>query len=155
MVTAKCGGRETIDGTADSLTSPNFPENYGPNLDCFWILQGPVGHYLTINITKMTLQCPADVLEIIDPAASTANASITIRDQETAVAVQGISVVEARANASGGVLYKDCEKVTKGKSFETEDSRAYVWFKSGDSSAASGFKVTFNASVEGTEAKLE
>ena len=144
-------------GKQGFLTSPNFPSNYDPNLNCFWVLQGPVGHYLTIDITQMNLQksagCSADVLEIIDPASSTINSSIKIRNQETSVAFQGISVVEARVNASGGILYKDCEQLSKkpggsSKSFQTADNRAYVWFKSDGSVSATGFKVKFEASVE-------
>ncbi|GFS04728.1 cubilin [Elysia marginata] len=147
---ATCGGR--ITAAPSFVTSPNFPSNYGAKLSCFWIIQGPVGHYLTINITKMNLQksvrCSADVLEIIDPASLTVGTNTTKRGQESSVSYRGISVIEAKANASGSVLFKGCGQKGASKSFETADNRVYVWFKSDATVGASGFKIDFNASIE-------
>ena len=156
-ISATCGGRITVSGTAGSVTSPNFPNNYDANLDCFWVIQGPVGHYLTINITQMQLQsssyCSADFLEIIDPGMAPNNASITLENPETSPAVRGLSVAEARANASGGSLYRGCGQPyfypPGSNSFETADNRAYIWFKSDSQDSQSGFQINFSASFEG------
>ncbi|GFN89691.1 cubilin, partial [Plakobranchus ocellatus] len=143
---ASCGGRITAMDTY--ITSPNFPNNYGPNLNCFWVIQGPVGHYLTLKISPIRLQysndCEADVLEVIDPSLAPSNDSLP----EQSPAAQGISVIEAAANASGGMLFRDCGRRYSETTVETADNRAYIWFRSDGQNSGSGFKIEFTASVE-------
>ena len=97
--------------------------------------------------------CSVASLEIIDPAVAPNNASITLENPETSPAVRGLSIAEARANASGGSLYRGCGQPyfypPGSNSFETADNRAYIWFKSETQDSQSGFQINFSASLEG------
>lgn len=117
---ATCGGR--ITAANGIITSPNFPAAYSNNLDCEWIIAGPVGHFLRINVTHADLQystnCTADVLEIRD------------------------------GNSTGTVLFRDCGWLPH-MSVDTSDSLAHIRFRSDAFVTESGFYLFFQASAEG------
>lgn len=67
--TTKCGGQITEpNGT---LTSPGYPNNYGSNLDCIWVITAPMGHHIKLefkrfDIDKVGLGCRYDYVEVRD-----------------------------------------------------------------------------------------
>uniref|UniRef100_A0A0B7BPM5 CUB domain-containing protein n=1 Tax=Arion vulgaris TaxID=1028688 RepID=A0A0B7BPM5_9EUPU len=116
---ATCGGRIIADRGV--LTSPNYPGRYSNNADCEWSIVGPVGHFLTINITdsrlQYTINCTAD--------------SLVIRD----------------GNSTDNILFQFCEHLTL-QSVLTSDNTAYIRFRSDGSVTDQGFRIVFQASVE-------
>ena len=53
------------------LTSPNFPSNYGPGLDCDWTIHVGPGRTLDVQITSLNIasddeQCGQDYLMVSD-----------------------------------------------------------------------------------------
>ena len=66
---ATCGGR--LSGTSGTITSPNYPQSYGTNVDCNWVVEGPAGHFLTFTFTEFNTESAencttADYIEIRD-----------------------------------------------------------------------------------------
>ncbi|BFZ22426.1 hypothetical protein BsWGS_25465 [Bradybaena similaris] len=117
---ATCGGRITSDN--GKITSPNFPADYSNNLDCEWTIAGPVGHFLRIYITRMSLQystncTAADILQIRD------------------------------GNSTGTILFSNCGWL-RDISVDTSDSVAHIRFRSDASVTQSGFSLIFRASAE-------
>lgn len=50
---ATCGG--SYFGSSGTFSSPNYPANYDNNLNCTWVVQGPVGHFLTFTFVGFQL----------------------------------------------------------------------------------------------------
>ena len=99
------------------------------------------------------MDCSADVLEIIDPAAATLNANITVANSVTSGAAQGLSLAQARQDTSGDTLFRNCGQPFLSSSisriYETVDNIAHIAFITDGSGNAPGFKIDFLASVEG------
>ncbi|CAL1529132.1 unnamed protein product [Lymnaea stagnalis] len=116
---ATCGGR--IRASNGVITSPKYPDNYDNNQECEWFIVGPIGHFLTINVTSLNIQssenCSADVLEVRD------------------------------GNATDNSLFRSCGLNDALQSIETSDNIAYVRFKSDGSRVAQGFRIVFQASL--------
>ncbi|KAH9514313.1 hypothetical protein Btru_028693, partial [Bulinus truncatus] len=115
---ATCGGR--IRSRNGTITSPNYPLNYNPNVECEWEVIGTVGHYITFTFETQRLSHSQPCLDFVE-----------IRD----------------GNATDPVIYNSC--IDLQTSVDTSDSRAYVKFKSGGTSSSQGFKLNFQSSLEG------
>ncbi|CAB3228775.1 unnamed protein product [Arctia plantaginis] len=66
-----CGSIETmmvLPGNASELQSPNYPEEYGNNLNCEWVYRTEVGRHLSVTFTNFNLEevqnCFADSISI-------------------------------------------------------------------------------------------
>ncbi|KAJ3611231.1 hypothetical protein NHX12_021247, partial [Muraenolepis orangiensis] len=117
---AVCGGTST--GQSGVIKSPNYPgANYPDGSACEWFLEGPTGHYLTINYGAFDLQSSPDCSK---------------------------DYVEVREyNATGRLLGRHCGSSIPA-SMDTGDSFAFVRFVSDGSVGAPGFSLYFQASVE-------
>ncbi|XP_074049030.1 cubilin [Macrotis lagotis] len=118
---ALCGGM--VSGQNGVIESPQFPEHpYSDNLLCEWYLQGPLGHYLTLQFEVLNLQnssgCEKDFVEIRE------------------------------GNASGNILGRYCGS-TIPWAIDTSNNFAFVKFVTDESITASGFRLVFEASIEG------
>lgn len=51
--------------SGDSIESPNFPNKYGPNMDCQWTLEGPVGHSIILQFYEFDTEKNFDTLQIL------------------------------------------------------------------------------------------
>ncbi|CAL8311895.1 unnamed protein product [Merluccius merluccius] len=67
-----CGGNLIADDLGGAITSPRYPSNYAPNLNCSWIItaQEPFNH-VTLSFTDIDLEminsnCSHDAVEILD-----------------------------------------------------------------------------------------
>ncbi|CAG2055987.1 unnamed protein product, partial [Timema podura] len=65
---ATCGG--TLRGWIGTLTSPSYPGSYPTNQDCTWLIEGVLGHYLTITFQEIKIismfDCSGDYIEILE-----------------------------------------------------------------------------------------
>nr|KAG5692365.1 hypothetical protein BaRGS_007978 [Batillaria attramentaria] len=116
---ATCGGR--ISAQNGTLTSPNYPANYGSNANCLWYINGPTGHYLTFTFNSFALES----------SANCANDYVEVREY----------------NETGNSLGKWCGSATP-QAFDTSDSYVVVRFVSNGNIVARGFSLSFQASVE-------
>ncbi|KAG7265578.1 hypothetical protein CRUP_019246 [Coryphaenoides rupestris] len=57
-----CGG--TLRGTAGSIGSPNYPEEYENNLDCMWSILAEPGDTIALVFSDFLLEDRYDFLEI-------------------------------------------------------------------------------------------
>ena len=48
------------------IRSPNYPNSYGHNEDCQWILESRAGNTMTVNITRFQTERTYDILRIGD-----------------------------------------------------------------------------------------
>ncbi|XP_069787318.1 cubilin [Narcine bancroftii] len=116
---ADCGGM--VSGQSGSLQSPRFPSRYPDNSHCEWLLEGPMGHYLTVTFEVFSLEnttnCTKDFVEIRE------------------------------YNASGRLLGRHCGN-TLPHAMDTSDNLAYVSFNSDAFISDSGFRLHFVASIE-------
>ena len=54
-----------------TLTSPGYPKNYQPNVDCIWVITAPEGHHIELefkqfDIDKVGQGCRYDYVEVRD-----------------------------------------------------------------------------------------
>lgn len=64
-----CGG-QMIEPNG-TLTSPGYPKNYQPNVDCIWVITAPEGHHIELefkqfDIDKVGQGCRYDYVEVRD-----------------------------------------------------------------------------------------
>ena len=52
-----CGGNVTENGT--KVTTPNFPEKYGRNVKCTWIIAAPQNHFIELKLDSFQLEFEA------------------------------------------------------------------------------------------------
>uniref|UniRef100_A0A4W3K7X0 Cubilin n=1 Tax=Callorhinchus milii TaxID=7868 RepID=A0A4W3K7X0_CALMI len=123
---ARCGG--TLIGIDGYLQSPGYPSsNYPDNVQCEWYLKGPTGHYLTITY---------DALDLEDTPNCTKD-FVEIREY----------------SSTGRLLGKHCGSTTFDP-MDTSDSFAYVRFHTDASNNKKGFRLGFEASVDGCGGEL-
>ena len=46
------------------ITSPNFPNNYGPNLNCSWLMFGPAGKVIQLTFNSFLLETNQDFIKV-------------------------------------------------------------------------------------------
>ncbi|XP_064091137.1 sushi, von Willebrand factor type A, EGF and pentraxin domain-containing protein 1-like isoform X2 [Macrobrachium nipponense] len=51
--------------SGDSIESPEYPKKYGPNLDCKWTLEGPVGHNVILQFYEFDTEKNFDTVQIL------------------------------------------------------------------------------------------
>ena len=51
-----CGGTLVAGYSKRIISSPGYPDGYGPNLNCTWQLRSTPGHRLWFNITDIDLE---------------------------------------------------------------------------------------------------
>ena len=70
IVAGVCGGALFANSSAQTLTSPNYPQNYPLNLRCRWVFDAPESEQVEINVTDLALEyhssCHYDYLEFND-----------------------------------------------------------------------------------------
>ncbi|XP_046392545.1 cubilin-like [Ischnura elegans] len=61
---SRCGG--VLVGPNEVLTSPNYPQEYPPNVDCAWALNYPEGQQIKLKVTNMSLEnnCLNDYVQV-------------------------------------------------------------------------------------------
>ncbi|XP_020662303.3 cubilin [Pogona vitticeps] len=117
---AVCGG--TLTGQYGLIESVGFPDGHYPdNLLCEWVIQGPVGHYLTINFEALDIQNSTECM----------NDYLEIRER----------------SASGDLLGRHCGAAIP-NAVDTSSHQAYVKFVTDESISAPGFRLHFAASSE-------
>ncbi|KAL8573023.1 hypothetical protein ACOMHN_010453 [Nucella lapillus] len=117
---ATCGGR--ISGSNGTILSPKYPSNYDPNANCSWVISGPTGHYLNLTFNAFNLES----------SNGCSNDYVVVRE----------------FNQTGNVVLRPSCGSAIPASFDTSDSLAFVQFVSNGNAQASGFNLTFQASVE-------
>ncbi|XP_045124302.1 sushi, von Willebrand factor type A, EGF and pentraxin domain-containing protein 1-like isoform X1 [Portunus trituberculatus] len=48
-----------------SIESPQYPKKYGPNMDCKWTLEGPVGHNIVLQFFEFDTEKNFDTVQIL------------------------------------------------------------------------------------------
>ena len=48
------------------ITSPNYPQQYGNDIDCRWLISSPGGNNLTLSIFDFETQISLDILKIYE-----------------------------------------------------------------------------------------
>ena len=120
-----CGGTPLdITATGGTITSPNFPNNYGNDQVCIWRITVPSGSLVQLSFTALELEdhstCNYDFVEV--------------------------------QNGFGNIsplIGKYCGS-TQPPSLTTDGRSIYVKFKSDSSVTFKGFSATFNAVVAPT-----
>ncbi|KAK7079934.1 Calcium ion binding, partial [Halocaridina rubra] len=51
--------------SGDSIDSPEFPKKYGPNMNCKWTLEGPVGHNVILQFFEFDTEKNFDTVQIL------------------------------------------------------------------------------------------
>ncbi|XP_071520140.1 uncharacterized protein uif isoform X2 [Panulirus ornatus] len=51
--------------SGDSIESPEYPKKYGPNMDCKWTLEGPVGHNVILQFFEFDTEKNFDTVQIL------------------------------------------------------------------------------------------
>ncbi|XP_018027289.2 sushi, von Willebrand factor type A, EGF and pentraxin domain-containing protein 1, partial [Hyalella azteca] len=51
--------------SGDSIESPNYPNKYGPNMECQWTLEGPVGHNIVLQFYEFETEKNFDTVQIL------------------------------------------------------------------------------------------
>lgn len=66
-----CPTNKTLNGLSGSITSPNFPQNYGSEHRCSWIIIVPQGYHVLLSFNRTDFQihscsvtCDCDFLEV-------------------------------------------------------------------------------------------
>lgn len=61
----------TLKGHYGAIESPNYPNNYSPELNCMWVIQAPLGNRLNISFESFVLEgytysnsCNYDYVEV-------------------------------------------------------------------------------------------
>ena len=70
LYTEQCGG--DIIGSTGEFTSPNYPEKYGDNLNCVWIIEVPQDHIIELTFQHFDIENGFDSLEVFDGDTPTA-----------------------------------------------------------------------------------
>ncbi|XP_067930809.1 cubilin-like [Watersipora subatra] len=120
-----CGG--TLIGTAGSISSPQYPNDYPNNADCEWYLEAPVGHYIGMNFTAFSLGSSR-----LSNCTGQDTLSFSNRDRFG-------NVTDLIGSFCGSLGPAEVR---------TADSKAYVRFTSNDVANYPGFSLSFYASVE-------
>ena len=63
--------------SGDSIESPNYPNKYGPNMNCQWTLEGPVGHNIVLQFYEFDTEKNFDTVQILI-GGRTADSSISL-----------------------------------------------------------------------------
>ncbi|PVD27128.1 hypothetical protein C0Q70_12280 [Pomacea canaliculata] len=53
-------------GYARFLTSPNYPSQYGNNLNCRWIVEAPPGHVVKVTLLDLNLELNYDYVDLLN-----------------------------------------------------------------------------------------
>ena len=107
-----------IDKRKQIIRSPNYPQNYGNNLDCQWVLKAPVGKKFKLHFdTFKTERC---------------HDGISIYDGDT---VQWWSSHELRANLCGSSVPQDVTST---------GNTILIRFSSDETVSDNGFKITYS-----------
>ncbi|XP_063800297.1 embryonic protein UVS.2-like isoform X2 [Pseudophryne corroboree] len=71
--TVTCG--TMLNGSMGSLSSPNYPSNYPPSMDCTWVITAPSGFMVSLNMTDFSLEvqrgCTYDYLLVFNGLQTT------------------------------------------------------------------------------------
>lgn len=51
--------------SGESIESPEYPKKYGPNLDCKWTLEGPIGHNVILQFSEFDTERNFDTVQIL------------------------------------------------------------------------------------------
>ena len=119
-VSLKSGGERcnaTVDRRQKIIISPNYPKEYGLNLDCQWLLKGPVGKTFIFHFEDFKTEDCHD--------------GISIYDGDT---VQWWKEEELRSNLCGDSIPGDVA---------TTKNIALIRFSSDESITNRGFKLTY------------
>ncbi|XP_025100702.1 deleted in malignant brain tumors 1 protein-like [Pomacea canaliculata] len=53
-------------GQVGFLTSPNYPSQYGNNLNCRWIVEAPPGHVVKVTLLNLNLELCCDYVDLLN-----------------------------------------------------------------------------------------
>ena len=68
---------DTSNEREQTISSPNFPSNYGKNQHCTWTIEAPVGRVVSLDTFYYEIEfgndCQYDVLKIYDGESASSN----------------------------------------------------------------------------------
>ena len=64
LFTASCGGY--LNGNNGTFTSPNYPNKYGNNRQCSWIIEVPEYHKIELTFQNFSVEEGFDFAEVFD-----------------------------------------------------------------------------------------
>ena len=64
LFTASCGGY--LNGNNGTFTSPNYPNKYGNNRQCSWIIEVPEYHKIELTFQNFSVEEGFDFVEVFD-----------------------------------------------------------------------------------------
>ncbi|XP_057380744.1 tolloid-like protein 2 [Daphnia carinata] len=69
-ITAGCGECRTITDDGGVIVSPNFPDEYDPNLNCLYTLKAPLGMKIRLTFTEFLVNKCCDFITVFDGLAN-------------------------------------------------------------------------------------
>ena len=65
---------QSLNGSYGSFNSPNYPNNYPHNQNCFWTISVPYGNHVSLEFLSFSVEywsgCPYDFVEIRDGSSA-------------------------------------------------------------------------------------
>ena len=55
---------ETLTATSGAITSPNFPQAYESNSNCYWLIVGSTGTIINLNFDSFVVEAGVDFLQV-------------------------------------------------------------------------------------------
>ncbi|XP_022107899.1 cubilin-like isoform X2 [Acanthaster planci] len=76
----QCGGVLAAMDTAQTFSSPNYPNGYGHNLDCYWLIEADPGRTVRLEFTDINLEphpsCFFDYIQLYDGSVADPSSSL-------------------------------------------------------------------------------
>ncbi|UYV83192.1 clec-78 [Cordylochernes scorpioides] len=105
--------------SGDTILTPNYPNKYGPNADCKWTLEGPIGSGIILQFSEFETESNFDTVQILAGG----------RTEESSVALETLSG-SSPANLSQ-------------RAFVTASNLMVIKFRSDASVERRGFRATW------------
>lgn len=59
-----CGSCHIVNSLSGTISSPNFPDNYGGNLNCVYYIHVPAGYLIQVSFNNFTVERDYDFISV-------------------------------------------------------------------------------------------
>ena len=121
----QCG--EHIIGFAGEFTSPNYPNKYGDNLNCTWIIEAPQHHIMELTFHHFNMENGYDSVEVFDGDLST---SISLHKHSGSTKPELIvsSGNKLRVHLLSDQLYSGTGFLAQYKASKFDEELFFLWY---------------------------
>ncbi|XP_066975117.1 CUB domain-containing protein 2-like [Macrobrachium rosenbergii] len=105
-----CGGEITLD---DYITTPDYPESYPRDINCFWLVRGSEDNEISINCHEFDLKPPRrgrciDILRVVGGTVNTISCGKSLLNKPIAIH-SNLAFIDFRSNErQNGYLGMNC-----------------------------------------------